>query len=105
MAPSNPIELLQQITEENDILQEADSITEDMLKAYQNNCPDPARWHGRTAANEEELLEDIKQFNHTSWVEFAAETRLTHPTSTDLFMRQKGYFWGDPEEGDYGYIC
>jgi len=106
MSPSNPLYLLEQMTEENEIIQDADSITEDMLQDYRNNCEDPLGWHGRIAADDEELLADIKQFNHTCWVEFAAETRLTHQVLTDLFMRRIGYVWGTAEEwGTAHYYC
>ena len=100
MAPSNPFDLLTQMADEYYIIATAQSVTEDMLKAYRNHGEDP------TAMDNEQLLEDIQQFEFTRFMEYAAEIRPIHPTLTDTFMRSQGYYWGDdPEDGDIGYFC
>ena len=99
MAPINPIEQLKQMHDAFEIILSAQSVTEDMLKAYENHGEDP------TAMDDEQLLEDIQQFYITRIMEFATETRSTHPEKTDEFMKSNGYGWNDnPEDGDIGYF-
>jgi hypothetical protein len=92
MAPSNPIDLLQQMSDEYYVIATAQSVTEDMLKAYRNNCDNPVSSIG--------LLADIQQFEYPRFMQFAKWTRNMYPTATDLFMRSNGYYWEDA-----GYFC
>jgi hypothetical protein len=96
MAPSNSIEQLSQMHDEFEIIGEAQSITEDMRKAYEN--------HGE-AMDDEQLLTVIQMLELDRFLEYAAEIRSTHPEETDTFMMSKGFTWGNREDGDIGYLC
>jgi hypothetical protein len=95
MAPSDPIELLQQMAAEFKIIARTQIVTEDMLKDYQNHGPvfDPEQ--------SENLRSAILQFKWRQFIDFAKETRTTLPTSTDLVMRLSfGCVW-DTGGGHY----
>lgn len=101
MAPSNPIDLLQQMAAEYYILMTTNTITEDRLKDWRNNC-DVLEWMNE----DEELVQNIQCFEHRRFILYAAECRTTHPTSTDLIMLSKGFEWGTAEEwGTAHYFC
>lgn len=85
MAPNKLIEKLKQMYDEVEIIWEAESVTEDMVKAYRNNCDNPVSSIG--------LLADIQQFEFIRFMQFAKWTRNMHPILTDRFMMSKGYEW------------
>ena len=97
MAPLNPFDLLSQMADEYYILMTTDTISEDRLKDYRDNCDNP---------DDDNLVQDIQQFEHTRFIRYAAECRSIHPSFTDVFMRSKGFRWGTAEEwGTAHYFC